>query len=53
MVLDKTGTLTSGKPVVNELIVSDEFGLSEEKLLFLVAFVETGFEHPLGEARVM
>jgi len=53
VVLDKTGTLTTGKPVVTDLIVSDDTGSSESALLFLAASAERGSEHPLGEAIVM
>ena len=52
VVLDKTGTLTTGKPVVTDLIVSDA-GSSESTLLFLAASAERGSEHPLGESIVM
>ena len=53
VVLDKTGTLTTGKPVVTDLIASDGSRLSEQDLLFLAASAEKGSEHPLGEAIVM
>jgi Cu+-exporting ATPase len=53
VVLDKTGTLTTGKPVVTDVIVSDGSGASEQDLLFLAASAERGSEHPLGEAIVM
>ena len=53
VVLDKTGTLTTGKPVVTDLIVSAASGSSEPELLFLAASAERGSEHPLGEAIVM
>ena len=53
VVLDKTGTLTTGKPVVTDLIVSDASESSEHDLLFLAASAERGSEHPLGEAIVM
>ena len=49
VVLDKTGTLTTGKPVVTDLISS---GVSEDEVLRLAAGVERGSEHPLGEAIV-
>jgi Cu+-exporting ATPase len=49
IVLDKTGTLTKGKPELTD-VVSD--GLSEDELLRLVASAERGSEHPLGEAVV-
>jgi Cu+-exporting ATPase len=50
IVLDKTGTLTSGKPAVTHILISN--GLSEHDLLRLAAAAEVGSEHPLGEAIV-
>ncbi len=50
VVLDKTGTVTEGRPVVTETIVTD--GLDDRGLLALAAAVERGSEHPLGEAVV-
>ena len=50
VVLDKTGTLTQGKPAVKELVPAA--GFSEEELLRLSAAVEVGSEHPLAEALV-
>jgi Cu+-exporting ATPase len=50
IVLDKTGTLTRGKPAVTTVIPSN--GLAENDLLRLAAAVEVGSEHPLGEAIV-
>ena len=47
VVLDKTGTLTAGKPVVTRLT---PIGVDEEELLVLAASVERGSEHPLAEA---
>ena len=52
IVLDKTGTLTTGKPVVTDLVASGAPGASEQELLFLAASAERGSEHPLGEAIV-
>jgi Cu+-exporting ATPase len=50
MVLDKTGTITEGKPAVTDIIpVTD---LDKSDLLALVASLETGSEHPLAEAIV-
>jgi Cu+-exporting ATPase len=48
-VLDKTGTITSGKPSVTDLVPLKE-GLSEEELLTLAAALEQGSEHPLAAA---
>jgi len=50
VVLDKTGTLTVGKPVVTE--VAPVAGVSADELLALAAAAEQGSEHPLGEAIV-
>jgi len=49
IVLDKTGTLTQGRPVVREIETVD--GTAEE-LLALAAAAETASEHPLGKAVV-
>jgi Cu+-exporting ATPase len=49
VVLDKTGTLTQGKPVVTDLIAPS---IPQEELLRLAASAERGSEHPLGEAVV-
>ncbi|MCC6457950.1 MAG: copper-translocating P-type ATPase [Caldilineaceae bacterium] len=50
IVLDKTGTLTKGKPAVTRVVTVN--GVDERVLLRLVAAAETGSEHPLGEAVV-
>lgn len=50
VVLDKTGTITEGKPKVTDLIPSGVFG--EEELLWTAASCEQMSEHPLGEAIV-
>ena len=52
IVLDKTGTITMGKPSVVNVIVSDSLIKNEEDLLRLGASVERGSEHPLGKAIV-
>jgi P-type Cu+ transporter len=49
VVLDKTGTITRGKPEVTD-IQTCRPGLDETELLRLTASVEKGSEHPLGEA---
>jgi P-type Cu+ transporter len=50
VVLDKTGTLTKGKPEMTDVFIGD--GIGEEELLRLVASAERGSEHPIGEAIV-
>jgi Cu+-exporting ATPase len=50
IILDKTGTITEGKPTLVDLIVFDHNNMSKEKLLTLAASVEQGSEHPLGKA---
>lgn len=50
IVLDKTGTITEGKPKVTDILTSGSY--SETDLLMIAASVETASEHPLGEAIV-
>ena len=50
IVLDKTGTLTRGKPAVTQVVVAT--GHSEDELLGFAAAAEVGSEHPLAEAIV-
>ncbi|MEC1613744.1 copper-exporting P-type ATPase CopA [Bacillus mojavensis] len=50
IVLDKTGTVTNGKPKLTDAFPSDAF--EETELLRFAAAAETGSEHPLGEAIV-
>ncbi|HDR8154582.1 TPA: copper-translocating P-type ATPase [Bacillus cereus] len=50
VILDKTGTVTNGKPVLTDVIVAD--GFSENELLRLVGAAERNSEHPLAEAIV-
>jgi P-type Cu+ transporter len=53
IVLDKTGTLTQGKPTVTDFITVNGIANSNElKLLQLAAAVERNSEHPLAEAVV-
>ncbi len=47
VVLDKTGTLTTGKPALTEIVALE---VSEHELLTLAASLETGSEHPLAAA---
>ncbi len=48
VVLDKTGTLTGGKPLVTKLVPIA--GISDQLLLTLACSLEAGSEHPLGRA---
>ncbi|PDZ18497.1 MULTISPECIES: heavy metal translocating P-type ATPase [Bacillus cereus group] len=50
VILDKTGTVTNGKPVLTDVIVAD--GFREEEILRLVGAAEKNSEHPLAEAIV-
>ena len=49
VVLDKTGTVTEGKPVVTDILA---FDTDENEFLKLAAGVESASEHPLAEAIV-
>lgn len=50
VVVDKTGTLTEGRPKLTECIPTDAF--TEDELLRLAGAVETSSEHPLARAIV-
>ncbi|MFZ0448105.1 MAG: heavy metal translocating P-type ATPase [Desulfatiglandaceae bacterium] len=50
LVVDKTGTLTEGKPKLTEVTAAD--GWDEREVLTLAASLEKGSEHPLAEAIV-
>jgi Cu+-exporting ATPase len=50
IVLDKTGTITRGEPVVTDILTAE--GYHEKEILYLAASAERGSEHPLGEAIV-
>ncbi len=50
IVLDKTGTLTEGRPALTDVVAAD--GVSEAELLRLAASAERGSEHPLAAAIV-
>lgn len=50
IVLDKTGTITIGKPAVVDIIPFDPDITTKDQLLKLAASVEKGSEHPIGKA---
>ncbi|TJV21999.1 MAG: heavy metal translocating P-type ATPase [Mesorhizobium sp.] len=50
LIVDKTGTLTEGRPKLTDVVTAN--GFSEEELLALAAGLEKGSEHPLAEAIV-
>jgi Cu+-exporting ATPase len=50
VVLDKTGTITEGRPALTD-VIADE-GFTENTVLKVAASVEAGSEHPLGQAVV-
>ncbi|MDO4541512.1 MAG: heavy metal translocating P-type ATPase, partial [Bacillota bacterium] len=49
VVLDKTGTLTTGQPGVTDIIIADPT-LKDDEFLALAAGLEQGSQHPLGKA---
>jgi len=48
VILDKTGTITQGKPIVTDIVGFGDF--SQEEILQFAASAEYGSEHPLAEA---
>jgi Cu+-exporting ATPase len=50
IILDKTGTITKGEPALTDIVLAA--GNDESQVLRLVASLERGSEHPLGEAIV-
>lgn len=50
LIVDKTGTLTEGRPKLTDVVAAN--GFSEDELLALAAGLEKGSEHPLAEAIV-
>lgn len=52
VVLDKTGTITQGRPTVTDIVLNGH-GLDKDAVLHLAASAENGSEHPLAEAIVV
>ena len=52
VVLDKTGTITKGKPELTDIVMSDPSSVSSDELVRLAASVEKVSEHPLAQAIV-
>jgi Cu+-exporting ATPase len=50
VVLDKTGTITEGRPKVTDIVTMN--GISKQELLEIAASIEKPSEHPLSEAIV-
>ena len=52
VVLDKTGTITKGKPELTDIVISDQSIVKDDELLRLASSVEKVSEHPLAQAIV-
>ena len=52
IVVDKTGTITKGKPEVTDIILADPVGNGPNRVLSLIASLEKNSEHPLAVAVV-
>jgi Cu+-exporting ATPase len=52
VVLDKTGTLTAGRPAVTDVILPPGAAQKADELMRLVAALESSSEHPLADAMV-
>ena len=50
LIVDKTGTLTEGRPTFRSIVPAD--GFSEDEVLHLAASLDQGSEHPLADAIV-
>jgi Cu+-exporting ATPase len=50
VVLDKTGTVTEGRPTVTDIVVAPNAARTDDELLTLVAALESSSEHPLADA---
>jgi Cu+-exporting ATPase len=50
VILDKTGTLTKGKPEVTDIVAIGTNPSDDDKVLYYAASIERGSEHPLAQA---
>ena len=50
LIVDKTGTLTQGRPALTDIVSAD--GFKDDEILMIAAALEQGSEHPLAEAIV-
>jgi len=52
VVLDKTGTITAGRPAITEVLLNPSASFSQDRVLSVAASLERASEHPSGEAVV-
>ena len=52
IVMDKTGTITQGRPTVVDVIPMEDSGLTDQEVLVMAASLEKGSEHPIGKSIV-
>jgi Cu+-exporting ATPase len=52
VVLDKTGTITKGKPELTDVVLIEQASVNDDEMLRLAASVEKVSEHPLAQAIV-
>lgn len=52
VVLDKTGTITEGRPTVTDLVIAGDITRTDDSLLRIVASLEGSSEHPVADAIV-
>ncbi len=50
IVLDKTGTITEGKPAVTDIVTNDKLSMTNDTILRLAGSIEKASEHPLATA---
>ncbi len=50
VVIDKTGTITEGKPAVTDIVADNKLRMTNDKILRLAGSIEKASEHPLATA---